>query len=170
VTDERSTQWIESMTEAIARCAPGVVAVLARAGPNLAQDTDLPTFAGQVILRVAEVACAQGWAAHEFQRKVEAAAMECIAAAPDEMTLLQFDRRHPGDAGVALVREEVLAALRHLDTLRLQVLALILQEGLSVTETALVLGLPEWRVHQECAAAVGQIRRQVAAADYACAG
>ena len=157
------------MTEAIARCAPGVVAALARAGPDLAEDTDLPTFAGQVILRVAETACAQGWAEHEFQRKVEAAAMECIATDPDEMASLQPDRQQSADLGAVLVREEVLAALRHLETLRLRVLALILQEGLSVTETALVLGLPEWRVHQECAAAVGQIRRQVAAADYACA-
>lgn len=90
--------------------------------------------------------------------------MECIATEQDDR-IPQTGEGEGREADVQALRDRVAEALAGLDTLRLRVLALILQEGLSVAETAHVLDLPEWRVHQECAQAVGQIRRLVCAAE-----
>ncbi len=151
------------MVEAVRRCAPVAVSVLARKGDLIPEDTDRETLAGQAILIAAQAACSEAWGDEDLERRAEAKIMECIAGDIEGFRAgTARERQAPAQsAGSAGLQPQVLRALEALDTLRLQVLALIVQEDLSIPEAALVLGLPEWRVHQECAAAVGQIRRQV---------
>lgn len=149
------------MMSGIERVAPAVVNALAVAGETPPGDVDRSSFAGEVILQVAEAAHVENWGDDEFQQKAEAKTIECIATGAEEFPISPGGAMTGQSNGGPETRAEVLAALANLGTLRLRVLALILQEGLNVAETAAVLGLPEWRVHQECADAVGQIRRQV---------
>ena len=167
--EEPGPQWFDAMMQAIARCAPTVVRVFARLDHALPQGVDRETLAGRIILHAARVACSEDWSTGELETRTEATVMECIANELDGVrTPVALGLADGGKQGCSPYAEgggrrrlAVMRALDRLDGVRLQVLALILQEGLSVAETALVLGLPEWRVHQECAQAVGQIRRQV---------
>lgn len=163
MSQARDAKWVHQMSQAISRCAPDVVGAMARSSEELPDDTDAGAFAGSVMLRIAEAACYEQWTNDEFQRKSEAIIMECIAGGPEDLPTVPIAA--PRRSGSPEMRAEVIRALGKLDTLRLRVLALILQEGLSVTETAQVLGEPEWRVHQELADAVGQIRRQMHSRD-----
>lgn len=154
-----TSDWIEAMNAMIARCAPVVVGVLARAPGAVPADADPGTVAGQIILHVAERACKEHWPDPEFDRKARLATMECIAAGVEE-PLLGCLPQLPGDEAY---REQILAVLEGLGPVRLQILALLLQEGLSVAETAHVIGLPRRRVEEECARAAGQLHRQLTA-------
>jgi DNA-directed RNA polymerase specialized sigma24 family protein len=159
--EKPGVQWFDAMMQAIARCAPTVVRVFAKLDHALPQGVDRETLAGRIILHAAQTACSEAWSAGELETRTEATVMECIANELDGVTTpLALGLADDSSAGPQQ-RLAVLRALNRLDGARLQVLALILQEGLSIAETALVLGLPEWRVHPECAQAVGQIRRQV---------
>ena len=163
LTAESDTAWYEAMMRAIARCAPVVVRAFAKLNGEMSGSLDRNTLAGRVILLAAETACSEGWGCDEFETRAEATVMECIATEFEGISACGVHE----SLGPATPRRRlaVLQALEHLDDLRLQVLALIVQEGLTVPEVASVLGLPEWRVHQECAQAVGQIKRQVCAVD-----
>ncbi len=163
MSQARDGKWVSDMSVAIGKCAPAVVGAMARSGKQLPDDVDPGAFAGQVMLRIAERACHERWGSDEFHRKAETIIMECIAGGPEDLPTVPASV--PRRAGSPEERAEVIKALGRLDTLRLRVLALTLQEGLSVAETATVLGEPEWRIHQELADAVGQIRRQMHATD-----
>jgi DNA-directed RNA polymerase specialized sigma24 family protein len=171
---QQGPQWFDAMLQAIARCAPTVVRVFARLDQALPQGMDRETLAGRIILQAARAACAEDWNAGELDARTEATAMECIANEFDGLRApVELGLGGQGKLGSSPYLEgadpqrrmAVMRALDRLEGVRLQVLALILQEGLSIGEAALVLGLPEWRVHQECAQAVGQIRRQISGED-----
>ena len=161
VAAEPDAAWYEAMMRAISRCAPVVVRTLAGLEGGAHDRPDRDVLAGQVILHTAEVACHERWSCAEFETKAEAIVMQCLAAEYDAIA-------GPAIRGACAPptpgrRLTILRALDHLDDLRLQVLALIVQERLTVPETAGVLGLPEWRVHQECAQAMEHIQRQLRA-------
>jgi len=145
----------------IARCAPAVVGVLARAPGAVPPDADPGTVAGQIILHVAERACTERWPEPEFDRKARLAAMECIAAGVEEPLAAHLPPL-PEDA---TLREQLVNLLEGLGPVRLQILALLLQEGLSVAETAQVIGLPAWRVEEECAHAARELRQRLTKKD-----
>jgi DNA-directed RNA polymerase specialized sigma24 family protein len=147
------------MNQTIARCAPVVVGVLARAPGAVPPDADYGMAAGSLILQVAERACAEQWPEPDFERKARLAAMECIAASVEEP--LRTGCLHNLPAGSVVLREELARALESLGPVRLQILALLLQEGLSITETAQVIGLPRWRVEDECAQVALELRQQL---------
>lgn len=152
-------EWVEAMNGMIARCAPVVVGVLARAPGAVPPHADCGMVAGQLILQVAERACAEQWAEPELERKARLTAMECIAAGVEEPLNPGCFQELP-TGGVAL-REELVRALESLGPVRLQILALLLQEGLSVAETAQVIGLPRCRVEEECMQAAMELRQQL---------
>jgi len=151
---------IDDIMSCISRAAPVVVEALADAGDAGYVGPDRDVFAGQLILDVAETATAESWPEDEFDAKARTRALAYLAQDGEAGLLDPLEaeplpcRREP------IARAEVMDTLARLDSLRLKILALILQEGLSINETAAVLDLPQWRVKQECASAVGQIHER----------
>lgn len=157
--EQGSGDWVEAMSAMIARCAPVVVGVLARAPGAMPPDADRGTVAGGIILQVAERACGEEWTERELERKARLATMECIAAGIEEPLGPGRVPQLPADAAT---REELVRVLESLGPVRLQILALLLQEGLSVAETAQVVGLPRRRIEDECAHAVRELGLRLA--------
>ena len=78
--------------------------------------------------------------------------MECIAATQDEATT------ENSPSGDGLRRHNLLQALKRLGPLQVRILALVLQDGLSLAEVAAHVGIPERAVRREYAEALGIIR------------
>lgn len=165
MSEQGTGDWVEAMSAMIARCAPVVVGVLARAPGAVPPDADRGTVAGGIILQVAERACGEQWAERELERKARLATMECIAAGVEDPLGPGCVPQLPADA--AAEREELVRVLEGLGPVRLQILALLLQEGLSVAETAQVVGLPRRRIEDECAHAARELGLRLAAGECA---
>lgn len=153
-----ASQVTDEMVAAVERCAPAVVAAMARGSSRLVAGTDRESLLGQLLLKVAERACAEHWPAEDYEKRAEAFTLECLGADLQEGSLAPSLVKLVGVEPRAQTRSRVLSVLEELDTLRLQVLALLLQEKLSLAETAQVLGMPEKQVREECVRALEQIR------------
>jgi DNA-directed RNA polymerase specialized sigma24 family protein len=147
---------------AVEHCAPALAAALARVGVPV-QSPDTHAVAGRLLLELAE-----RWRREQPDGKAvttiaESLVMECISSGLLELTAPAVPDLPLGAAVADPAR--LTQALESLGSDRLRILALVTEEGLSISEAAQVLGLPEQEVHQQCAEAIGRLRQQLPLAD-----
>ncbi|MEN6347300.1 MAG: hypothetical protein ABFE16_18520 [Armatimonadia bacterium] len=160
-----ASQVTDEMMAAVERCAPAVVAAMARGSDCLAAGTDRESLVGQLLLKVAERACSEHWPAEGYERRAETLTLEYLGADLQDGLGALGSVRLVGVQPTPQMRSRVLSVLEELDTLRLQVLALLLQEELSLAETAQVLGIAPEQVREECLRVLEQICEIVGAAE-----
>jgi DNA-directed RNA polymerase specialized sigma24 family protein len=159
--DSPDRRWVDRMDHAIQRCAPLVVRSMARFATGLPNEPDLSALAGHVIISVATAACAERWTEADFETRTEgtiARALDLDLDAPPLPTAFSGLRGH----GRGPIRRAVGEALDSAAPGELQLLSLILNEGLSAAEVAGVMGCTVDEVHEGCRQAVARIRERLA--------
>jgi DNA-directed RNA polymerase specialized sigma24 family protein len=149
------------MDHAIQRCAPLVVRAIARFATGLPNEPDLSALAGHVIVSVATAACAERWTEADFETRSADTITRALDLSLDDTPLVAafsgLRDRAPGP-----LRRAVCETLDTTDPAELQLLGLILNEGLSAAEVAGILGCSVDEVHEGCRQAVARIRQCLA--------
>jgi hypothetical protein len=153
-------RWADRMDRAIQRCAPLVVRSIARFATGLPNEPDLSALAGHVIISVATVACAEGWTEADFLSRTEDTIARALDLSPGDSPLGAAHETLPAHDPGPLHRA-VREALDGADPCELQLLGLIVTEGLSAAEVAHVLGWSVDQVHESCREAVARIRERL---------